>query len=55
VNLTELQKHASWWSGPGSKGRKHLIEKVQQVLQSESMMQPNRLETLVQQALTFQL
>lgn len=51
----ELKKHAPWWLGAGTKGRAHLLDKVQQVLQSDSMLEPHRLETLMQQALTFQL
>lgn len=50
-----LKRQAPWWLGATKDGRKSLLQKIQIVMQSDFLLPENRLETLVQQAMSFQI
>nr|CAB3267691.1 WD repeat-containing protein 26 [Phallusia mammillata] len=52
-NAQDLQKAANW-EGKGSKSRSKLLEKLQGYLPISVMMPPNRLQSLLSQALEYQ-
>jgi len=53
--LSQVQKHAPWWKGSGPVGRADLLQRMQQIMHPHQMLQPNRLESLMSQAISYQL
>ena len=41
------------WKGSGKEGRADLLCKIQSIMPSSEMLQPNRLENLMKQALSY--
>ncbi len=49
----ELRRLVPMWKGSGQEGRSELLAKIQSIMPSSEMLQPNRLENLMKQALSY--